>query len=159
MVRWELRDRENQVENQNNDEHWRLGGFHILTWKWHSWPLCLQRCMDSTFRRNSFGWKRTGKLSWQMCCWEQTELQLDMYQESYWEYFGIISATVGQVKIWKSSGGPLHLQVSWFWKIGHEDESIIIKKSSKIEPNTEYNPLLMLPRISLSCQFLHIYHI
>ena len=24
MVRWELQDRENQVEDQHNDEHWRL---------------------------------------------------------------------------------------------------------------------------------------
>ena len=30
-VRWELRDRVNQVENQHNDERWRLGGIHTLT--------------------------------------------------------------------------------------------------------------------------------
>ena len=29
-VRWELRDRENQVEDQHDDEHWRLGRVHIL---------------------------------------------------------------------------------------------------------------------------------
>ena len=29
-VKWELRDRENQVEDQHDDERWRLGGVHIL---------------------------------------------------------------------------------------------------------------------------------
>ena len=44
-VRWELRDRENQVEDQHDDERWRLGRVHILAWKCHSWPSRLQRCM------------------------------------------------------------------------------------------------------------------
>ena len=26
MVKWELQDRENQVEDQHDDESWRLGG-------------------------------------------------------------------------------------------------------------------------------------
>ena len=30
MVRWELRDRENQVEDQHNNERWRLGHESVI---------------------------------------------------------------------------------------------------------------------------------
>ena len=130
---------EKQVEDQQDDEleRRRLGRFNILAWKCHSWPSRLQRCMDSTFRRNSFGRKRTRKLSWQMCCWKQTELQLDTYHSRvFWYYLshdGKISCEVtGRRKFGKGLEVPCIYRFLGSEKLVKKMKSIIIKKLSKI---------------------------